>query len=185
MGWLNADKERLAVQQLGLKGAEAELELGFGSGVGLRELVRQLPQGSVAGAEPSSAMRAQALARFARTDRASVQIRNGSSSRIPWPDNSFDAVVSVNNLQFWRLPEDLSEVARVLQPAGRLSVAVHAWSMQERLAAPSPAAALDRLSEILAGSGFTVLQAYVGIARSRAPLYLLTLKTAGVPSRAR
>ena len=99
MGWLNADMEKVAVEQLNLTGTEKVLELGFGSGIGLKYLASKIPSENVAGVEPSSAMRTQAAARLSSIGRSAVQIREGSSANIPWPPESFDAVVSVNNVQ--------------------------------------------------------------------------------------
>ena len=76
------------------------------------------------------------------------------------------------------MPADLGEIKRVLRPEGRLSIAVHAWAIQSRLDATSPVDAIHRLRVLVEEGGFSVLKAEVGIARSRAPLYLLAKRTA-------
>lgn len=129
MAFGNADMERKAVKSLGLSGNESVLEIGFGPGVGIRQLTRRLTQGSVAGIEPSDVMIEQATRRNSRTIRdGSVDLRRGTASSLPWEAGRFDAVVSVNNVQEWpSIQGDLQEVRRVLKPGGRLVIAVHAW----------------------------------------------------------
>ena len=133
VGWVmalgNADMERRAIEALHLHGSESALEIGFGPGVGLRLLARRLPEGFVAGVEPSVVMLAQARRRCRRGIRAGgVDLRRGIASSLPWEDARFDAVCSVNNIQEWSLLEhDFGEIRRVLRPGGHLSIAVHAW----------------------------------------------------------
>jgi ubiquinone/menaquinone biosynthesis C-methylase UbiE len=168
MGWLNADMEHRAVEQLRLAGDQQVLEVGFGSGVGIALLVKRVGAANVAGVEPSAVMIEQARARLPPEARDVVTLVEGTAGRIPFLDDSFDAVVSVNNVQLWRLPEDLLEVARVLRPGGRLSIAVHGWVVQR------PArAGLERLCARLGDARFTVEAASVGRSRTGQALYLV------------
>lgn len=125
----NADMERAAVRALTLCGSEEILELGFGPGVGIRRLARAVARGRVTGVDPSDVMRVQAGRRNRKAIEAGrVELRLGTASHLPWDDEHFDAVVSVNNIQEWpSLADDLAEVRRVLRVDGQLSVAVHAW----------------------------------------------------------
>lgn len=115
MGWLNADMQRTAIDQLDLSGSEKVLEVGFGSGIGIQYLVHKLPAKNVAGVEPSNAILSQAVGRLSKMEQRSVCLRTGTPAQIPWPDQTFDAIVSVNNIQFWNLPSDLAEIRRVLK----------------------------------------------------------------------
>jgi SAM-dependent methyltransferase len=46
-------------------------------------------------------------------------LEQGSSASMPFPDNHFDKVFSINVMYFWDTPEEhLSEVHRVLKPGG-------------------------------------------------------------------
>ena len=76
--------------------------------------------GTVVGLDPNAEMLA-----VARRKNSSVQWRDGRAESLPLPDKSFDAVVSQFGLMFF---EDrctaLREMMRVLQPGGRLAVAV-------------------------------------------------------------
>jgi SAM-dependent methyltransferase len=168
MGWLNADMEHRAVEQLRLAGDQQVLEVGFGSGVGIALLVERLGAANVAGVEPSAAMIEQARGRLPPDARDVVTLVEGTAGHIPFLDDSFDAVVSVNNVQLWKLPADLREVARVLRPGGRLSIGVHGWVIER------PATAgLERLGARLGEAGFTVEAASVGRSRTGQALYLV------------
>ena len=125
----NADMEQRAVATVVLSGSERVLELGFGPGVGIKRLTRALPGGRVIGVDPSELMVVQAARRNRRAIEAGrVELRLGTASELPWADEHFDLVVSVNNIQEWpSLADDLREVRRVLRVGGELSIAVHAW----------------------------------------------------------
>jgi ubiquinone/menaquinone biosynthesis C-methylase UbiE len=48
-----------------------------------------------------------------------VEIRQGSVSQLPFPDDTFDLVTAVETHYFWPdLPADMREVFRVLKPGG-------------------------------------------------------------------
>jgi ubiquinone/menaquinone biosynthesis C-methylase UbiE len=125
----NADMERAAIDAVTVSGTERILELGFGPGVGIARLARALPRGHVIGVDPSNLMLAQAGRRNRRAIKAGrVELYLGTASQLPWGDEHFDVVVSVNNIQEWpSLADDLREVHRVLRVGGELSIAVHAW----------------------------------------------------------
>jgi SAM-dependent methyltransferase len=50
-----------------------------------------------------------------------VDLRVGTSSRIPFPNAAFDRALAVNALYFWSDPAvDLGEIRRVLKPGGKV-----------------------------------------------------------------
>jgi arsenite methyltransferase len=99
----------------------------------------------IAGVDPSPVMLAQAQRRVRHAGRT-ADLRLETASQPRCPDRSFDAVVSVNNVQLWNLPDDLQEVRRVLTWEARLAVAVHASMLARRLGASSPQDASERLA---------------------------------------
>jgi len=52
-----------------------------------------------------------------------VELRHGSMDRLPWRDERFDKLYTVNTVYFWPDPEAcLREAMRVLKPGGSLAV---------------------------------------------------------------
>jgi SAM-dependent methyltransferase len=97
------------------------LDVACGTGVLAREAVRRVgATGHVAGLDLTPGMLA-----VARRVAPSVDLREGAADALPWPDASFDAVVSQFGLMFFPDRERaLREMLRVLVPGGRLAVAV-------------------------------------------------------------
>jgi SAM-dependent methyltransferase len=135
MARLNRDMERAAIAALDPGPDHHVLAVGFGPGVGLAELAPRLPNGALAGIDPSATM----LDVARRRNRAAVAdgrvvLAQAGAEDIPWPDGSFDGVVAVNSMQLWRpLPVAVREVGRVLRPGGALVTATHCWAIARRM----------------------------------------------------
>ena len=112
---------RLVVEQLDLGGDENVLEVGFGGG-GLLARLLDATRGRLVGVDVSAAMVERARRRFRRCSR--VSIHQASVERLPLEDASVDRACSVNNIYFWPDPAAaMAELARVLDPGGRLAIA--------------------------------------------------------------
>lgn len=97
------------------------LDVGCGTGVLAREVIaRTGSSGRVVGIDPSPGMLAVA------TELApAVEWKAGVAESLPFPDQSFDAVVSQFGLMFFSdRRQALREMLRVLAPGARLAVAV-------------------------------------------------------------
>ncbi|HXM95725.1 MAG TPA: class I SAM-dependent methyltransferase [Candidatus Dormibacteraeota bacterium] len=112
------------------------LEIGFGGGSGLRQLLERLPQGEVSGIDFSIDMVQQAKGRFRREiagGRLRVQI--GDVSRLPFPDGVFDRVFTINTIYFWRdALQGLGEIRRVLKAGGLTAVSHRSKEKMEKYA---------------------------------------------------
>jgi ubiquinone/menaquinone biosynthesis C-methylase UbiE len=134
MARLNRDMEAAALDELAPAPDDSVLAVGFGPGVGVADLAVRLRHGHVAGIDPSATMVAAATRRNrAAVDTGRVQLVEAEAASIPWPDAAFSGVVAVNSLQLWEpLDVALSEVARVLSPAGVLVTLTHRWAIEKR-----------------------------------------------------
>jgi ubiquinone/menaquinone biosynthesis C-methylase UbiE len=149
MARLNADMEHAGVELLSLRGDERVLEIGYGPGIGIAALLAALPQGHVAGIDPSPVMYRQASRRAEAAGRADLRI--GEVSSLPWPDAAFDGVLAVNNAQFWPDPAaDVAEALRVLAPGGCVVIVLRTGRRHGRAQLAASCA------ELLAGYGLAV-----------------------------
>jgi ubiquinone/menaquinone biosynthesis C-methylase UbiE len=98
------------------------LDVGTGPGMFLVELAKRRPDLRLTGVDPSADMVGAAqrnLVPFG--DRASV--RAGDAARLPFPDGTFDLVVSSISLHHWDdVASAVPELARVLRPGGRVHI---------------------------------------------------------------
>lgn len=116
---------RTTVALAQIQPGEQILEVGCGTGdVALAASVHVGETGSVVGIDPSPEMIAVARAKAGRAARV-VDFQMGAIEALPFPDHTFDVVLS--SLMMHHLPDDLkreglAEVARVLKPGGRLLI---------------------------------------------------------------
>ena len=98
------------------------LDAGTGPGTLVRELARSLPGLQVYGIDLSEDMirLARAHARSEQLEER-VHFESGDVAHLPYPDQSFDVVVSTISMHHWdELEQPLRELYRVLRPGGRL-----------------------------------------------------------------
>ncbi len=117
----NAAMNELGLEALDVQQGDAVLEVGFGPGVALERIAEQADGGFAAGVEPSELMVRQAARRLrSYVDAGRAELRAGSSSDIPYPDATFDRVLSANTIYFWEdLASGFREIRRVVKPGGR------------------------------------------------------------------
>jgi SAM-dependent methyltransferase/adenylate kinase family enzyme len=127
-----------------LRTGDCVLDVACGTGVVTREALRRVgPTGRVTGLDASPGMLA-----VAREQGRAIEWHEGRAESLPFPDASFDAVVSQFGLMFFvDRVSALAEMRRVLRPGGRLALAV--WSSIDAI--PAFAAELA-LFEQFAGS---------------------------------
>ncbi len=115
---------RRVVEAAGAAPHAQVLDVGTGTGALAFALATTLSEGHVVGIDPTPEMlrRAQENAQRLNTN-SQVEFRLGAAESLPFPDNSFDIVVSSLAMHHTRVPQSLKEMARVLKPGGRLAIA--------------------------------------------------------------
>jgi protein-L-isoaspartate(D-aspartate) O-methyltransferase len=108
--WLDVAKKMAA--HYGLKAGDRVLDVGCGKGYLLHEFTRAVPGIGVSGLDISH----YALT-HAKPEVAGF-LHEGSAVALPFPDKSFDLVVSINTLHNLQLPE-LEEALREIERVGR------------------------------------------------------------------
>lgn len=107
--------------------ARGERVLDLGSGAGTDSLVAAQmvgPEGAVTGIDMTPEMLARARAAAAELGADNAQFVEGEVERLPFPDRSFDVVISNGVIDL--VPDKdavFGELFRVLAPGGRLQIA--------------------------------------------------------------
>ena len=98
------------------------LDVGTGPGTLARELARRIPGLQAYGIDLSEDMIRLARAHASREQvEERVHFESGDVAHLPYPDGSFDVVVSTLSMHHWvELEQPLRDLYRVLRPGGRL-----------------------------------------------------------------
>ena len=98
------------------------LDAGTGPGTLAREIARRQPRLQVYGIDLSEDMIRLARAHAKREQlEKRVHFDTGNVAQLPYPDHSFDLVVSTISMHHWhKLEQPLRDLYRVLRPGGRL-----------------------------------------------------------------
>ena len=129
----NRPINRKAVKRLELSGDESVLEIGFGGGVALAQIIDRT-NGFIAGIEISDSMLAHGRRRFRHElHSGGLELKQAGVSEIPYEDGRFDRVLTVQTIYFWPDPATgMSEIHRVLRAGGRLVLATAAREEMEK-----------------------------------------------------
>lgn len=128
------------------------LDVACGTGILARELAAQVgTSGSVAGLDLMPGM-----VEVAKQIAPNIEWKQGSAEELPFPDQSFDVVVSQFGLMFFPdRAKSLREMLRVLTPGGHLAVAV--WDSLDNI--PAIAAEVALLERIAGRAAADALRA--------------------------
>jgi len=150
MGRMNQRMAAQAIELLNVQPTNRVLEVGFGPGVAIQLLAKRVSSGQVTGIDPSAEMVAQAATRNGKAiESGQVDLRRGSVERLPFADNIFDRVLTINSTQVW--PDaiaGLREIRRVMKPGGRIALGFTRYSGQPK----------SRLIKSVAAAGFSNAQ---------------------------
>jgi ubiquinone/menaquinone biosynthesis C-methylase UbiE len=134
MAFKSKERSWFVLPMLEIHQNDCVLEVGFGSGIDVRRVSEIAVDGFVAGVDHSPLMVEQA----GRRNRAALQdgrveLQLGYASKLPYPDDFFNKVFSINVAQFW--PDQVAvmlEMRRVVRPGGLVAVAVQPRSKNAR-----------------------------------------------------
>ncbi|MEZ4652241.1 MAG: methyltransferase domain-containing protein [Candidatus Eisenbacteria bacterium] len=128
------------------------LDVACGTGALAREMGRQVGEtGSVTGLDLIPGM-----VEVAKQIAPHIEFRHGAAEDLPFPDQTFDVVVSQFGLMFFPdRAQALREMIRVLRPGGRLAVAV--WDSLD--ATPAIAAEVSLLDRMAGSAAANALRA--------------------------
>ena len=108
-----------------LEPGERVLDLGSGAGTDSLIAAQMVgDRGHVTGIDMTPAMLAKARAAAAEMGAANIEFREGEGERLPFPDASFDVVISNGVIDL--IPDKdavFAELFRVLAPGGRMQIA--------------------------------------------------------------
>src|SRR5713226_6567855 len=147
-----------------LQPGETVLDVGCGTGtLALVAKERIGAAGSVSGIDPSAQLLTRARRKAARRG-LEINFQLGVIEQLPFPDQSFDAVLSTLMMHHLPIPlkrQGLAEIARVLKPGGRLVIADFTRKQERQ----GPAArfhaggsGMQELAAIVSDAGFDHLE---------------------------
>jgi arsenite methyltransferase len=164
--WLNKANlamSELTLDQLSTSSEDRILEIGFGGGDLLENILSTKSSKYVAGVDLSIDMVnvvGRRLRRYIQSGRA--EVRSGDIEALPYANREFTKVCSVNTLYFWRNPSvALAECHRVLMPGGELLLCFNSREALEAWPCHKYGFRLYDLKEaesLLKTSGFTTIK---------------------------
>jgi len=113
--------QSLAISKLDLAQRWGFLDVGCGTGWAVREAAKQLKLGKACGIDISPKMIAKAVAETPSSNN--TEFRIGNSEAIPYPDESFSAVLCTCSFHHYKNPIGaLTEIRRVMKTNGKLAL---------------------------------------------------------------
>jgi ubiquinone/menaquinone biosynthesis C-methylase UbiE len=146
------------------------LDVGCGGGRTIEKLAALAPRGMVCGVDYAKGSVAASRAKNAELIQAGrVEVKEGSISALPYPENKFDLVTAVETQYYWPdLVKDMQEVLRVLKPGGTLIVILESYKRGLRNKLEQPAMKLlgtsnlsaDEQRELFLKAGYSDVQIF-------------------------
>jgi len=126
MALKNKERSWWVLPMLEIHQNDCVLEVGFGSGIDIRRVSEIAVDGFVAGVDHSPLMVEHASRRNrAAIEKGQVELQLACASKLPYPDDFFRKVFSINVAQFWPDPVAVMlEMRRVVLTGGLVAVAV-------------------------------------------------------------
>jgi ubiquinone/menaquinone biosynthesis C-methylase UbiE len=154
----NRKRNAWAVSLMDVQPSDRVLEIGFGPGVGVREIARRATRGEVVGIDRSAVMRAQAARRNAAAIRAGrVSLMVAPVEDVPAFDRPFNKILAVNNMGMWPEPAvRLKALAGLLRRGGL--IAIVSQPRAPGATAETTATTAREIVGLLDAAGFTAIR---------------------------
>ncbi|GAB3650886.1 class I SAM-dependent methyltransferase [Echinicola sediminis] len=159
----NISMTEKAIELLHLEEEEQLLELGHGNGHHVPELFGAYPTIRYSGLEISELMHEEAKkanAGFIENKQAAFYLYDGQN--IPFEDNHFDKIMTVNTIYFWKEPQKMAaEIHRVLKEGGSFSLAFAQKRFMETLPFTQYGFTYyddQKVEDLMYDTGFTIVE---------------------------
>ncbi|MDN3670139.1 class I SAM-dependent methyltransferase [Echinicola jeungdonensis] len=131
----NISMTEKAIELLKLENDDSILELGHGNGHHVVELLENIPSLKYYGLEISELMHQEAKkANINHLENGQAKFHLYGGDKIPFEKESFDKILTVNTIYFWKEPLKMAqEIHRVLNTGGRFTVAFSQKHFLEKL----------------------------------------------------
>ena len=120
----HAPLSKWALGFLNFKNDDVILDIGCGGGATLKLINEYNPQAKLYGVDYSdTSIQESVIHNRELVDRGMLEIIKADVSKLPFDDNTFSKIITVESFYFWpNQKENLKEVLRVLKPHGHLLV---------------------------------------------------------------
>lgn len=132
----NNRKQYNAVQKyISLQPKEKVLDIGFGNGCLIKRLYKKYPSSEFHGIDISEDMLHISLKRNASAIcKGNMQLSQGDVAALPFEDNSFDKIYTVNTLYFWKdVNKGMQEIKRIMKEHALFVIVGHYRHYLEKL----------------------------------------------------
>ena len=130
----NANMNDFTFQQLDLQSKDAVLEIGFGGGYLLEKIIRSQIPHRLVGIDPQIDVINMGNQKFSQAiATGDLELQQASGDSLPYEDNTFSKICTVNTVYFWSDPQAvLAECRRVLHPQGDLVICYNSPAFLEQ-----------------------------------------------------
>lgn len=153
----------MTIKLLEIRPTDRTLDIGFGGGSAITKVAKLAPDGLVAGIDISKAMLNRGRNKFRELiSRGKVELKEGSAAKIPYENDWFDKVYTVNTIYFWPDPAaGLKEILRVMKKGATFVLTLFTEEAVERIHGSRYGFTIyseDQLRTLLAEAGFINVQ---------------------------
>jgi len=121
------------LKSISIRSNDIILDIGCGGGQNVFNFAKKIEEGKIYGIDYSKVsveMSKKKNKKFIQS--GVVEIRHGSVSSLPFPENTFDLVTGFETYYFWPdLVNDLKGILKVLKPSGALLLVNEAFKCEE------------------------------------------------------